>query len=1523
MAVELAVGYVSLVSDASRIPGEIDRALGRAGRNADRAGESMGRRLASGVGKTLKVGAAAAGVAAGGVIATALTKGLGRLTAIDDAQGKLRGLGHDSQAISTIMDSALASVKGTAFGLGEAATAAAGAVAAGIKPGEELTAHLTRVADAATIAGVGVGEMGAIFNKVATSNKIQGDVIAQLSDQGIPIVQLLAAELGKTGEEVYKLASDGKIGFEQFSSAMQKGLGGAALEGGNTVSGALANMNAALGRLGAAALAPTFDRLTGGFGSVTEAIDEMTERVGPAAERLDAVLFNKVIPRAGEMWASFADSSAADTLLGAVDRAAALVGELASVAADAGPAVASIATSLAQASGALGISAWSILLSTLEAAATIADSVLVPALDALAGVMDSNQAAVTALIAGLLVFRTIPRLFGPAAAAMTGMATRAATAATAVGAITTATGRISQVAGVGAVQMGRFGSAVGQLGTHAPVIARMQGAYLGAAAGATRFGRAAGTASAAAVGMRSAASGLTSALGGPMVLALVAATVAVVGIASEVRKAAQQQDILRESTTKLAISQREMARAFQDTEGAVSNDVLASVSGQVEEMLSNAERLADTAPGALSVFTGGFADIRGWFSGHAQAGTDAVRAQERLAEQGEAVRDSFREIGLSSEELAAALSGSDAEFNRLATSLRETSNGGGDAVQKIIDLRAAFIQARDIAVATTPGFFELSDAVKVLADESAGASEQLDAMKSALDVLSGAPVDAQEALSEFNEQVRETAQLAEAWDAAGGFGEDLIDSGQVNTSTENGKKLFDTLLEIRDAAAKAALAGNDLGPILDSNRTQFEQLAAATGLEIEQIEQLAQSIGLVPEHIKILAALEGAEDVDQKLAAIALQLDATGEGVEIPTTLLDAELRAALAEIGLEIDTLTGNPHITRIEAETDEAKARLQALIDTKLPDKTQRVVVEYEDRGQALTRQGLPAGFVGPVAVQPRAHGGIDNLPGQATIQSPSPYLVQWAEPETGGEAFIPLAASKRARSTSILSQVAESFGLSLVQMADGGVPRGVARALAGARSVSGNTYAWGGTGPTNFDCSGFVGWLQQLMQGITGSTRRLYTTYSLLDGATAGLLSGRGPNGTFLRVGVNQEHMAATLDGQPVEAGGSHATSRIGAPAVGADDGQFTAQFYLPNSAIEGIDAAWADPSGSRVGGKGRNDEQDWTESDELRLEESHLSVEEARTRRAEVHGDADSSDLERRRADLRVRQAEQDLIDLQTKKDDALSSFGGDDDVEGPAPEAPALERRLDDDEISWERAILARDESRVSRNETYADPESTDLDLRRADLALQAAENDVDELARKESPTGLIGEQLQKLRTELFGVLGDAVSEVLPFGLGDLLNVQIKSPDEVDDFRAGNPFMVGLGPFPQWQIDRQLPVTPGDDPRKALEPYLNRAPLIIQEWLKPLPLRVFDSGGWLEPGEAAINLTNRPEPIFNSPRQLAQFASQLDIAPRGEPSGGDTFNVVNNGMDPRGVGVVMERVWRRRTLASQRKGGFTR
>jgi len=246
---------------------ELDGAADSAG---EKAGKSAGTKMGGALGSALKVGAlGVAGVAVAG-LGVALTKGFGRLQAIENAKASLVGLGHSAETVKGIMDNALSAVRGTAFGLDEAATVAANAVAAGVKPGKDLERTLKLTGDAATIAGVGMEEMGSIFGKVASSNKIQGDVIAQLSDNGIPIVSLLAKELGKTAEETVKLASAGKINFATFQNAMEKGLGGAAQASGKTLEGAVSNTMAAVGRIGASLLSGVYPRIQQFFAGAIE-----------------------------------------------------------------------------------------------------------------------------------------------------------------------------------------------------------------------------------------------------------------------------------------------------------------------------------------------------------------------------------------------------------------------------------------------------------------------------------------------------------------------------------------------------------------------------------------------------------------------------------------------------------------------------------------------------------------------------------------------------------------------------------------------------------------------------------------------------------------------------------------------------------------------------------------------------------------------------------------------------------------------------------------------------------------------------------------------------------------------------------------------------------------------------------------------------------------------------------------------------------------------------------------------------
>ena len=203
----------------------------------------------------------------------AVQGGFDRALNIENAEHKLEGLGHSTEEVQSIMDNALASVKGTAYGMDEAATVAASAVAAGVQPGQDLERTLKLCGDAAAISGRSMTEMGAIFNKVAAGGKMTGEELNQLTDSGIPMLQLLGDTLGKSTEEVRELVSSGKIGFDEFRNAIEQGMGGAALNMGQTFEGALANTKAAMSRLGKEFMDPFLKGMTPALNTSIEIID--------------------------------------------------------------------------------------------------------------------------------------------------------------------------------------------------------------------------------------------------------------------------------------------------------------------------------------------------------------------------------------------------------------------------------------------------------------------------------------------------------------------------------------------------------------------------------------------------------------------------------------------------------------------------------------------------------------------------------------------------------------------------------------------------------------------------------------------------------------------------------------------------------------------------------------------------------------------------------------------------------------------------------------------------------------------------------------------------------------------------------------------------------------------------------------------------------------------------------------------------------------------------------------------------
>ena len=217
-------------------------------------GGGSGSMMKAIVGGNLITGAITKGIGAiSSVASSTLGAGFNRLTSIESSQARLRGFGYDNKQIGQITKSATAAVTGTQYSMGDAMTASAGAIAAGIKPGE-LEGYLKEVGNAAAATGSDFNDVASIMNKVKTTGHLQADEMRQLSDRGLPVLAKLAEQAGVSADEMQDRISKGLVGFDEFRNAVKAASGTAAEEVAKTWGGAKDNFKSALSKLGAGLL---------------------------------------------------------------------------------------------------------------------------------------------------------------------------------------------------------------------------------------------------------------------------------------------------------------------------------------------------------------------------------------------------------------------------------------------------------------------------------------------------------------------------------------------------------------------------------------------------------------------------------------------------------------------------------------------------------------------------------------------------------------------------------------------------------------------------------------------------------------------------------------------------------------------------------------------------------------------------------------------------------------------------------------------------------------------------------------------------------------------------------------------------------------------------------------------------------------------------------------------------------------------------------------------------------------------
>lgn len=362
---------------------------------------------------------------------------------------------------------------------------------------------------------------------------------------------------------------------------------------------------------------------------------------------------------------------------------------------------------------------------------------------------------------------------------------------------------------------------------------------------------------------------------------------------------------------------------------------------------------------------------------------------------------------LSKEDTMEALAEQAAEADRQLASMRASADmylrsqgaGIGDSSEEWMAKVDAFVQAGQKAGVDWTGTTEEiqagldrvgmsggktaeeleTDLVGALGDLESGAVDAqtaVDELKSALDELFGVQLNQEEATSNYEAALDDMRKTLSA-----GTHDLSLNSEAGRENRDSIRNATNALVDKIKADADAGVSADKLRDRLIAGREAMLDQAVAAGFNRSKVADLLNEYNLTPRLIKTIMQSD-TSDAQSKVDRLTAKLQA-----------------------------LNGNVYSTAV----DVAIAVNSSVASTK-----QRGVQAY--------------GGIMVDGVQTFAQGGT-RLPQQATIARDGANLVQWAEPGTGGEAFIPLAMNRRARSMKILEEVARRFGVGMMSYADGG--------------------------------------------------------------------------------------------------------------------------------------------------------------------------------------------------------------------------------------------------------------------------------------------------------------------------------------------------------------------------------------------------------------------------------------------------------------------------------------------------------
>lgn len=367
--------------------------------------------------------------------------------------------------------------------------------------------------------------------------------------------------------------------------------------------------------------------------------------------------------------------------------------------------------------------------------------------------------------------------------------------------------------------------------------------------------------------------------------------------------------------------------------------------------------------------------------------------------------------------------------------------GGKDA--ELEKTKDATVATKDATVATEAQ----SDAFDEEARQAKEVVDALEGMLKTLNQLNGITLSAREAQRDYLAQLAETAEVLKT----NGKGLDNnTEKGRENAAAldaqaKSAGELAEAFAKEAEKQGGAAAGIAAFKASLDSSRPALIKQAEAFGMSQDEAAKYADSVLHAADETGFFARVAQAE-----LQRVAAAVNGIPPGKVVNVGVLSEEAKAKLAEIGYKVETLPdGTVNVTALTKAAEDA-------INLAARPRTALITVN--------TRQGI--GYQSPGGQVFNARGNVIAFAGGGTWEDHRPQVVHasagtvriWAEPETGGESYIPHAMDRRTAAVGVLGYTADKFGYDLAPRSQSaGVVRasyrGNTRSVDASTTIQGN--------------------------------------------------------------------------------------------------------------------------------------------------------------------------------------------------------------------------------------------------------------------------------------------------------------------------------------------------------------------------------------------------------------------------------------------------------------------------------------